>query len=137
MHFRYFYMTSISPISYSSQDSSPDHLIREIGLPRHRRLVFPTLPGEIDRHIQKNEAKTKGPSTRTFSVRHDFLSDTKNDRLHVCLPKFAACRNFNLLTMGLHHWQCRASGDNDILCTQRKQSGKDSEIEAQPLLLFM
>jgi hypothetical protein len=39
--------------------------------------------------------------------------------------------------MGLHHWQCRASGDNDILGTKRKQSGKDSMIEAQPLQLFM
>jgi hypothetical protein len=42
----------------------------------------------------------------------------------------------NKMKMGLHHWQCRASGDNDILCTKRKQSGKDSVIEAQPLLLF-
>jgi hypothetical protein len=40
-------------------------------------------------------------------------------------------------SMGLSHWQCRDSGDNDNLCTKRKQSGKDSVIEAQPLLLFM
>jgi hypothetical protein len=39
--------------------------------------------------------------------------------------------------MGLHHWQCRASGDSEILCTKKKQSGKDSVIEEQPLLLFM
>jgi hypothetical protein len=39
--------------------------------------------------------------------------------------------------LGLHHWQCRASGDSDILCTKRKQSGKDSVIEEQPFLLFM
>jgi hypothetical protein len=39
--------------------------------------------------------------------------------------------------MGLHHWQCRASGDSDILCTKRQQNGKDSVIEGQPLLLFM
>jgi hypothetical protein len=37
----------------------------------------------------------------------------------------------------LRHWQCRASGDSDILCTKRQQSGKDSVIEGQPLLLFM
>jgi hypothetical protein len=36
--------------------------------------------------------------------------------------------------MGLHHWQCRASGDSKILCTKRKQSGKESVIEEQPLL---
>jgi hypothetical protein len=47
------------------------------------------------------------------------------------------CYTIDLGAMGLHHWQCRASGDNDILCTKRKQSGKDSVIEAQPLLLFM
>jgi hypothetical protein len=39
--------------------------------------------------------------------------------------------------MGLHHWQCRDKGDCDILCTKRQQSGKDSVIEGQPLLLFM
>jgi hypothetical protein len=39
--------------------------------------------------------------------------------------------------MGLHHWQCRASGNSNILCTKRKQSGKDSVIEGQPLLLSM
>jgi hypothetical protein len=41
------------------------------------------------------------------------------------------------IPMGLRHWQCRASGDSDILCTKRQQSGKDSVIEGQPLLLFM
>jgi hypothetical protein len=33
--------------------------------------------------------------------------------------------------MGLRHWHC------DILCTKRQQSGKDSVIEGQLLLLFM
>jgi hypothetical protein len=44
---------------------------------------------------------------------------------------------FEAEEMGLHHWQCRASGDSDILCTKRKPSGKDSVIEGQPLLLLM
>jgi hypothetical protein len=39
--------------------------------------------------------------------------------------------------MGLRQWQCRYSGDSDILCTKKQQSGKDSVIEGQPLLLFM
>jgi ribulose kinase len=39
--------------------------------------------------------------------------------------------------MGHRHWQCRDSGDSDILCSKRQQNGKDSGIEGQPLLLFM
>jgi hypothetical protein len=39
--------------------------------------------------------------------------------------------------MGLRHWQCRVSGDSNILYTKRQQSGKDSLIEGQPSLLFM
>jgi hypothetical protein len=39
--------------------------------------------------------------------------------------------------MGLRHWQCRDSSDSDILCSKRQQSGKDSVIEGQSLLLFM
>jgi hypothetical protein len=35
--------------------------------------------------------------------------------------------------MGLHHWQCRASGDSNILYTKRQQSGKDSVMEGKPV----
>jgi hypothetical protein len=33
--------------------------------------------------------------------------------------------------MGHRHWQCRDSGDSDILCRKRQQSGEDSVIELQ------
>jgi hypothetical protein len=46
-------------------------------------------------------------------------------------------RPLNCALTGLHLWHCSDSGDSDILCTKRKQSGKDSVIEGQPLLLFM
>jgi hypothetical protein len=41
------------------------------------------------------------------------------------------------LPMANRHWQCRDSGDSDILCRKRQQNGKDSVIEGQPLLRFM
>jgi hypothetical protein len=60
-------------------------------------------------------------------------------KMQTFLFHFLECVLINsvIKAMGLHHWQCRASGDNDNLCTKRKQSGKDSVIKAQPLLLFM
>jgi hypothetical protein len=41
------------------------------------------------------------------------------------------------LLMASRHWQYRGSGDSNILCSKRQQSGKVSVIEGQPLLLFM
>jgi hypothetical protein len=49
-------------------------------------------------------------------------------------PLLDTCSNVLRLNT---NWQCRASGNSDILCTKKKQSGKDSVIERQPLLLFM
>jgi hypothetical protein len=48
--------------------------------------------------------------------------------------------NLYIISMGLRHWLCRDSGDSgdsDILRSKRQQSGKDSVIEGQPLLMFM
>jgi hypothetical protein len=38
------------------------------------------------------------------------------------------------MPMGLHHWQCRNGGAQK---KPKKNPGKDSVIEGQPLLLFM
>jgi hypothetical protein len=51
--------------------------------------------------------------------------DSKTDRI---LPK----TKISLSTMANRHWQCRDSGDSNILCSKRQQSRKDSGLEGQP-----
>jgi hypothetical protein len=73
---------------------------------------------------------------------HQMFTKFFYDSSTIILRLFPACISLgrhspNVSTMANRHWQCRDSGDSDILWSKRQQSGKDSVIKGQPLLLFM